>query len=184
MKLEQLQLMIKESGFYQSGVVSIGDIEFSQDVRKMCEANTCQMYGKSWSCPPGLGTIEECRQRLLHYDKMIVFSGKYDLEDSFDFEGMMLGMKSFKESCRSFDMKLKDYIHEYLIVANEGCDLCQNCTYPDEPCRFPDRAHGSLEGYGLWVYKLAEQAGINYINGKNTVSYFGGIAYHSKDVDE
>ena len=108
--------------------------------------------------------------------------GKYDLEDSFDFEGMMEGMKSFKNSCRILDELIKGDISKYLILSNEGCDLCKNCTYPDAPCRFPDRAHGSLEGYGIFVNKLAEQVGINYINGVNTMSYFGGLAYRNKDI--
>ena len=91
-------------------------------------------------------------------------------------------MKSFKDSCRILDELIKGDISKYLILSNEGCDLCKNCTYPDAPCRFPDRAHGSLEGYGIFVNKLAEQAGINYINGVNTMSYFGGLAYRNKDI--
>ncbi|MFQ6804175.1 MAG: DUF2284 domain-containing protein [Lachnospiraceae bacterium] len=34
----------------------------------------------------------------------------------------------------------------FLILSNEGCDLCSECTYPEAPCRFPDRSHGSIEG--------------------------------------
>lgn len=181
-ELEWLQPILKKAGFHQWGIVPVDQIEFSHDVRKMCEANTCRMYGKTWSCPPGIGTIEECRERLLYYDKLLVFSGKYNLEDSFDFEGMMDGMKSFKDSCRILDELTKGQISNYLILSNEGCDLCKNCTYPDAPCRFPDRAHGSLEGYGIFVNKLAEQAGINYINGVNTMSYFGGLAYSNQDI--
>ncbi|HIV13348.1 MAG TPA: hypothetical protein IAA63_09455 [Candidatus Pullilachnospira stercoravium] len=53
--------------------------------------------------------------------------------------------------------------------------LCSECTYPEAPCRFPDRSHGSIEGYGIMVSDLANQAGINYINGANTVTYFGAL---------
>ena len=45
------------------------------------------------------------------------------------------------------------------------------CTLP-----IPEQAHGSLEGYGILVSGLAGQAGIRYIIGKNTVTYFGGLA--------
>lgn len=34
---------------------------------------------------------------------MLVFNVKYDLEDSFDFEGMQEGMARFKETCREID---------------------------------------------------------------------------------
>ena len=34
-----------------------------------------------------------------------------------------------------------------------------------------------LEAYGINVSKLAEVAGMNYINGKDTVTYFGAILF-------
>lgn len=183
MKWEQLEEILTEAGLFQFGIMNTADIRFSQEVREMCKANVCQKYGTTWSCPPGVGTVEECRERLLHYEKFLVFSGKYDLEDSFDFEGMMEGMTKFKDSCRVVHNKIKDHFSEFLILSNEGCDLCKKCTYPDASCRFPERAHGSLEGYGMFVNQLAEQVGINYINGQNTVTYFGGLAYHPDSLE-
>lgn len=114
---------------------------------------------------------------------MLVLSGKYNLEDSFDYEGMMDGMKQFKKSCRELDAAVKGYIREYFILSSEGCDLCETCTYPDNPCRFPEKSHGSLEGYGLFVNVLANQAGINYINGKDTVTYFGALICNGADLE-
>ena len=141
----------------------------------MCEINTCRQYGKTWVCPPAVGTVDECRARVQQYDTMLVFSVKYDLEDSFDYEGMTAGMLQFKKSCRLLDEALKLYMKEYFILSNEGCDLCSECTYPDAPCRHLERSHGSLEGYGIFVSELAKQAGIRYNNGVNTVTYFGGL---------
>lgn len=34
-----LEQQLKAAGFYDYGLVDIGDIRFSQEVRKMCEAN-------------------------------------------------------------------------------------------------------------------------------------------------
>lgn len=145
----------------------------------MCEVNTCQKYNKTWACPPAIGTVEECRERVRKYDKMLVFSVKWDLEDSFDFEGMTAGGKKFKQVCLAVDKAVRSYMTDYLVLANEGCDTCEACTYPDAPCRFPEQTHGSLEGYGIFVSELAKQAKINYVNGANTVTYFGGIAFRS-----
>ena len=88
------------------------------------------------------------------------------------------GMTQFKMVCRNIDRQIRDYLKDFLILSNEGCDMCTECTYPDAPCRFPEQAHGSLEGYGILVSELAGQAGIRYINGKNTVTYFGGLAFN------
>lgn len=53
---------------------------------------------------------------------------------------------------------------------------CRRCAKMDQaPCRFPDQALASLEAYGVNVSLLAPQAGMQYINGANTVTYFGAI---------
>lgn len=182
--MDRLKKMLDAAGIYQCGTVDTDKIRFTQEVRAMCEVNTCRQYGKTWACPPAIGTVEECRERVQKYEKMLVFSIKYDLEDSFDYEGMLAGMKHFKKCCRAFDDAVRPYIKEYFIVSNEGCDLCTKCTYPDAPCRFPERSHGSLEGYGIFVSELAKQAGINYINGPNTVTYFGALICHTKDLEQ
>ena len=175
--MSELDRILAEAGVFQYGFVNIADIRFSQEVRGMCEVNTCRQYGKTWACPPAIGTVEECRARVQRYDRMLVFSVKYDLEDSFDYEGMVAGMQQFKETCRILHEGLRGQVEDFLLLANEGCDKCEKCTYPDAPCRFPDQTHGALEGYGIFVSELAKQAGIHYINGANTVTYFGNIFF-------
>ena len=113
---------------------------------------------------------------------MLVFSVKCDLEDSFDYEGMAAGGEKFKQVCLAVDQKVRHHLNDYLLLANEGCDRCEKCTYPDAPCRFPELTHGSLEGYGIFVSELAGQAGIHYLNGANTVTYFAGIACDSGEI--
>lgn len=175
---------LEDMGFFQFGIVDTKDIHFSQEVRKMCEANTCQKYGSTWACPPAVGTVEECKQRILQYEKMLVLTGKYELEDSFDFEGMMEAAKNFSQSCRVFDEAIKPHFNHYLMFSNEGCDLCKKCTYPDAPCRFPDRVHGSLEGNGIFVNELAQMAQVNYHNGANTVTYFGALVCNAEELEQ
>ena len=172
-----------DAGIFQYGFVNTSEIQFTQEVRAMCEVNTCQKYNKTWACPPAIGTVDECRERVQKYDKMLVFSVKCDLEDSFDFEGMKKGAEKFKQVCIDVDKAISQYIDDYLVLANEGCDKCKECTYPDAPCRFPEQTHGSLEGYGIFVSKLAGQAKINYTNGANTVTYFAGIALNSSVLE-
>jgi len=50
----------------------------------------------------------------------------------------------------------------FLLLSNEGCIRCKSCTYPDAPCRFPDKLYPSLEGYGILVTELAKKAGLNF----------------------
>lgn len=177
--MAELKEYIKGFGFYDCGVVDTGEVKFRQEIRKMCEVNTCRMYGTTWACPPAVGTVEECRDRVQSYEKMLVLSGRYELEDSFDFEGMQEGARKFREASRALNEHLRTKGLKYILLSNEGCDLCAKCTYPDAPCRFPERATGSLEGYGIFVSELANQAGVKYNNGPNTVTYFGALICNS-----
>jgi predicted metal-binding protein len=59
-----------------------------------------------------------------------------------------------------------------------GCRVCPVCAKKtDEPCRHPELAMSSLETYGINVSKLAASAGMKYINGKDTVTYFGAVLF-------
>ena len=57
-----------------------------------------------------------------------------------------------------------------------GCRMCFRCAKLEgRPCPFPDRALASLEAYGMDVTALAALTGMPYINGPNTVTYFGAV---------
>ncbi|MBQ9952361.1 MAG: DUF2284 domain-containing protein [Clostridia bacterium] len=162
-------------GVTSFGVISTASIEFSQDVRSYCEGNMCRSYGKTWACPPAVGTVDECREKVLAYRHALVFASVYPLEDSFDFEAMAEGHREFKRVC---DRLAAHCSGDYLLLSNEGCVRCASCTYPDAPCRFPEKLFPSIEGFGVWVNRLAASAGISYNAGPNTVSYFGMLCYN------
>ena len=174
---EEFKNQIEESGVYEYGCVPTESVTFYHEVRKMCEVNTCGSYDKKWSCPPGVGTVEECETRCKKYKTMLVFSGKYDLEDSFDYEGMEAGQADFKKVVRALEKNISPILSDYMMLSNEGCDLCGKCTYPD-PCRFPEKVHGTIEGYGIFVSELAKSAGMKYNNGENTVTYFAALLFN------
>lgn len=166
-----------QSGMWQAGLLNTQELLFYPEIRKICAGNTCRNYGATWACPPAVGTIEECKKRVLQYRNMLLFSIKYPLEDSFDVEGMHRAMVSFRNSVDAFEEEIKGLLPEYLLLSNEGCGRCAQCTYPDAPCRFPERLHHSIEGYGFLIGELAAAAGLAYNNGANTVTFFGGLLF-------
>ncbi len=167
---------IKKIGISQYGIISPTEIDFEADIQKICEKN-CGLYGKSWACPPAVGTVLQCRERCLQFKQAMLFNAVYPLEDSFDYEGMMAGHKEFKKLCdRLYDFAKKQDTR-FLLLSNEGCKRCKICTYPAEKCRIPEKLFPSIEGFGIHVAVLAEKAGILYNNGENTVTYFGMLLY-------
>ena len=83
-----IERIAARSGFTEFGYIPVSGLRFSEDIRKICEGNSCRNYGTSWACPPAVGTLEECRRRVGQYDTMLLFTKKYELESSFDFEAM------------------------------------------------------------------------------------------------
>ena len=174
---EKIREIAKNTGFSEAGFVRIENLKYYPEVRTICEGNACRSYASTWACPPAVGTLDECRERVNRYGKMLLFSKAYPLEDSFDFEGMTRGMRDFKQAVDRFQTDLENVLSDFLLLSNEGCGRCAKCTYPDAPCRFPRLLHHSLEGYGFIVNELAREAGIRYNNGKNTVTYFGALLF-------
>lgn len=178
--LSRIKDIALQSNFSEAGYINVSALNYYPEVRTICEGNSCRNYGSSWACPPAIGTLEACRHRVSQYDTMLLFSRKYELEDSFDFEGMTEGLLNFKQLVDTFQQKLAGTLSDYLLLSNEGCGRCAQCTYPDAPCRFPQLLHHSLEGYGFMVNELAGQADIRYNNGSNTVTFFGALLFRQR----
>lgn len=152
-------------------------ITLSQEVRDLCEQNTCGNYGKNWACPPAVAPLDEIRKKFDEFANFIVLSQVYELEDSMDFEGMMEGAKDFQNRLVKLNKLLRESGIKYMLLGVGGCGLCPKCTYPDEPCRRPDDQIISLEAHGIEVVKLMKDNGLKYNNGPNTMTYMGGILY-------
>lgn len=176
-ELEEVLSKCKEAGVHEAAVVPVEKIVFSDEVREMCAVNQCGQYGKTWACPPGVGTVEECRERAMKYKNVVVFSTVSNLEDSFDWDGMMDAKKRHEEVSKKVREIFLEDRDDILMLSSEGCQNCKSCTYPDAPCRFPDQMFPSVESFGIYVNKEASAAGIHYINGANTVTYFSNIFF-------
>lgn len=176
----RIKTIADETGFSESGYVAVSNLKFYDEIRRICEENTCRNYATSWACPPAIGTIDECRARVSRFDRMLLISRAYKIEDSFDFEGMAEAGKDFKRLVDRFQKNIENVLSGYLLLSNEGCFRCAKCTYPDAPCRFENRLHHSIEGYGFIVSELAREANIRYNNGPNTVTYFGAVLFNEE----
>ena len=65
-KLAQLPL-------YAYDFVSPGELEFSGRIRWICQ-HECPMYGKSWACPPGVGSVEDCEKKCRSYGSCLMIA--------------------------------------------------------------------------------------------------------------
>ena len=171
--------ILRSLGLGDCGLISPTQIEFGDEIRAICAGNGCRRYGTTWACPPAVGTVEECKARCLQFEHALVFNQFYNLEDSFDWEGMMRAGVEFKNACD----RLQDYIQgklpHYHLLSNESCHRCEKCTYPDAPCRHPDRMYPCVESHGILATDIAEKHGIDFFDG-NIVTWFSLIFYRDR----
>ena len=179
MTYEQLAKIAEEAGFSAWAPLDLSTIELKHEVRDMCAANVCGNYGRNWMCPPDAGDIHELMAALRTYSYALVYQTVSELEDSSDFEGMMdAGVAHNKLMIRLREKLNAENLSRVLHLGAGGCRMCEVCAKrTGEPCRHPDLAVASLETYGVNVSKLAPAAGMKYVNGQDTVTYFGAVLF-------
>ena len=171
MNYEQLSALAREAGFSAWADLDVSTIELKPEVRDMCAVNSCGQYGKRWSCPPGCGTLEECAQRLKDFDRGILVQTYGDIEDGFDFEAMMEIEADHKEHFLEMYDALRGSGAQILAIGAGCCTQCAKCTYPDEPCRFPEKMISSMEAYGMLVLEVCKANGLTYYYGPDKMAY-------------
>lgn len=179
--MERKEDFVKECiqyGAFKAFVTEVKDINFDKGLRAYCEMNYCGSFGKNYACPPTVGAVDAVISKAKSFQNALIFQTVNSLEDSYDFEGM----EAAKEYHETVAAKIRDMVEEkypvHLPLTAGGCPLCEECAIlSNKPCRFPDRAVSSLEAYCINVSTLAETCQMKYINGKDTVTYFGGILY-------
>lgn len=179
MDYSALAEQVRGLGAYKAGVVDLQDVRFDRAFRTMCETNACGNYGKCWMCPPDAGDIDALMNEAKSYQKALVYQTVGTLEDSYDFEGMMEAARLHNELSRALTKWFATLpFTKKLHLGAGGCHMCEVCAKrTNEPCRHPELAMPSLETYGINVSELAASSGMKYINGQNTVTYFGALLF-------
>ena len=168
---EQLTAEALAAGFTHAGELNVKALVFMPEVRDMCSVNTCRQYGTNWKCPPGCGSIEAAAAEAALYHYGIIVQTVGQMEDDFDMDTIQESGDRHKDNFAKLVKQLKTRYPDMLPMGAGTCSICEVCTYPDAPCRFPDEAISSMEAYGLWVSKVCELSGIPYNHGKQTIAY-------------
>ena len=178
-QMETLVDEIKQLGAFNAGTIAVDKIPFDPELRKACEVNYCGHYGKNCTCPPFIGEVEDLIKQAKEYKVALVYQTVSELEDSYDYEGMMAALEKHKEITDRVTQHIKEQIKSPILqLSIGGCPVCDTCAkVDDQPCRYPNKALASLEAYGVYVSKLAELCNMKYINGQNTVTYFGAYLF-------
>lgn len=166
----------KELGFDTAVALDPALLDARADVRAECRADRCGIYGKNWGCPPYCGTVQECGEKMRAYRRGILLQTVGHMTKAID-------SRCYRETERRHIRMLYEFADQVrgrypgaLILGAGGCRACKRCAYP-EPCRFPERAVSSMEGYGLFVTQVCRDAGAYYHHGELTITYTACVLY-------
>lgn len=170
-ELDRIMEIIEAAGFSHTGKISMDTVELRDEVRDMCRNGNCGKYDRNWSCPPGCGTLKECEARVRQYTHGILVQTVGNLEDSMDVETMMETEAEHKKHFFALEEQLRAKYPTMLPIGAGCCTRCKECTYPDNPCRFPDKTFASMEAYGMLVTQVCQDNNLTYYYGPCTITY-------------
>lgn len=178
--MEEALKIAEDAGFEVVAPMDPQTMKFLPEVRDMCEVNTCKQWGKKWTCPPACGTLEELEAKLLRYQEGVLFQTIAHMKNEFDGDGMMEAFKVMGAATTKLLDALVERDEDIWPFGSDGCFNCESCTYPDAPCRFPERAYPSMEACGLMVMHVCRDNDVTYYYGPGTVAFTGGFLFNPK----
>lgn len=182
MDIARLERAALACGAFKACVLPTAAITLNAEFRHICETNQCGAYGRYWVCPPDCGDVEKLMDKVRSCDFALLYQTVGTLEDSFDIEGMARAKQDYT---RVNQRLLRIFPHAAMHLGAGGCSLCEHCTRPEgKPCRHPDNALISMEACGIDVYNTVKDTPLKYINGQNTVTYFGMVLFMEEDDAE
>jgi predicted metal-binding protein len=173
-----LESQLAELPLYVYDFIDPSQLEFSDRVRWICE-HECPMYGKSWACPPGVGTVEECRHRCGTYRNCLMISTITEVEDISNIQQTLDTRPAHEKLTNQVRDLMREQGVEPYILSTEACAICSRCAIEDGlPCRMPGRMHPCVESHGINILALLDQQGLAFQYGENLVTWFSLLYYN------
>lgn len=176
---EKLVKEALEAGADKAAVIDISKVVVSESFRTICEGNRCGNFGRNWSCPPySDGDIHQMMSMVKSYRFCLLYQIISQLEDSFDFEGMMEAGDRLCSLGQRLSEKLPEILSKSYLHLSGSCRLCEKCArLTGNTCRHPEKAIRSISGYGIDVYSTTACTELKYMNGQDTVTNFGIVLF-------
>ncbi len=168
---------ISELPLYQFEFFKTDELIFADRIRTICESE-CPMYGKTWACPPGVGSMEECQSKCLKFKDGVLISTIVEVSDIANIDETLATRGDHEDITREVKGIMTEMGIETYVLSTEACAYCEKCTYPDEPCRYPEHMFPCIESHCILVTDIAEKFGIEFIYGSNMVMWFSLLLYN------
>ena len=177
MNRELLEEKLSELPLYIYDFFDPRELEFSSRIRWICE-HECPMYGKSWACPPGVGSVDCCREKCLSFENCLLISTIVEVADITNIEETLATRPDHEAVTNEVRDLMRGLGAEPYVLSTEACALCDRCAILDgKPCRFPEKMHPCVESHGINVVPILEQRGLEFQFGANVVTWISLLFY-------
>ncbi len=174
---ETIEANILELPLMQYEWLTPKELTFKEEVRQIC-MQECPMYGKSWSCPPAVGTVEECKMHCEEYTGVFLFTTIAEVSDIANMDETLKTRFEHEEITRALGKKFREAGADVMLLSSESCAICDTCAYCENTeCRHPEYMIPCIESQGILVTALAEKCDIPFLDSMTTVQWFGLILY-------
>ena len=152
-------------------------LEFSDRVRWICRQE-CPMYGKTWACPPAVGSVADCRCKCLDYENCLLIATVTEVRDIADINETLATRPGHEAITNEVGALLEEQGIRPYILSTEACAICERCAYLDgKPCRHPEKMHPCVESHGINLIPTLEENGIEFQFGGNVVTWVSLLFY-------
>ena len=177
MDLEKLEARLAELPLLGYFFIDPSELEFSDRVRWICQQE-CPMYGRSWACPPGVGSVAECREKCLSYENCLMIATVTEVDDISNMKQTLATRPDHEAVTNQVGQMLEELGVRPYILSTEACAICQECTCPAGlPCRHRDKMHPCVESHGINLIPTLEENGIEFQFGGNVVTWVSLLFY-------
>ena len=172
-----LEEKLSELPLYIYDFLDPKELEFSDRIRWICE-HECPMYGKSWACPPGVGSIPACKGKCLSYENCLLISSIVEVEDITNIEETLATRPEHEQLTNQVRDIMRELGADPYILSTEACAVCEECAILEgKPCRFPEKMHPCVESHGINVVPILESRGLEFQFGANLVTWISLLLY-------
>ena len=171
MNKELLMEKLSELPLYIYDFIDPKELEFNNRIRWICE-NECPMYGKSWACPPGVGSLNQCKGKCLVHENCLLISTIVEVDDIADMEETLATRPDHEAVTNEVAAIMKELGAEPYVLSTEACTVCEKCAILDgQPCRYPEKMHPCVESHCINVVPILESHGLEFQFGANVVTW-------------
>ena len=177
MNKELLEEKLAELPLYGYFFIDPKALEFSDRIRWICE-HECPMYGRTWACPPGVGSVNHCKAKCLRYENCLMISTITEVADIADIQETLATRPEHEAITNQVRDIMRELGADPYVLSTEACTLCSRCAYLDgQPCRYPEKMHPCVESHSINVVPVMEENGLNFQFGANVVTWISLLFY-------